>query len=70
MKKYNVKNFIRGWFIGDFEPSLVKTKNFEVAIQSYKKGDKEKTHIYKVADEFTAIVKGSCKLNGKLYLRQ
>ena len=25
----------RGWVIGDFEPSLLKTKDFEVGIDSY-----------------------------------
>ena len=67
MKKYLLKNFIRGWFIGDFTPSIIRTKDFEVAIQQYKKGAKESKHVHKIADEFTTVVKGSCTLNGKLY---
>ena len=33
MKKDNLKNFIKGWFIGDFNPTLLLTENFEVAIK-------------------------------------
>jgi quercetin dioxygenase-like cupin family protein len=67
MKKYNLKDFIGGWFIGDFEPNLVRTKDFEVSVKYYKKGDKDKAHTHKVADEFTVITKGSCSINGKVY---
>lgn len=27
----------KGWFVGDFEPSILKTKNCEVGVKSYKK---------------------------------
>lgn len=67
MKNYKLDKFTRGWFIGDFLPSLVRTKDFEVAIQIYKKGDKERPHYHKIADEFTIITNGSCKLNQKVY---
>lgn len=67
MKKFRLEEFIGGWFIGDFEPSLVRTKDFEVAIKRYKKGDKEKAHVHKLADEFTVVTKGSFRLNGKVY---
>jgi len=40
MKKYKLKNFTRGWFIGNFKPTLFSTKDFEIAIKQYKKGDK------------------------------
>lgn len=67
MKKYKLDKFTRGWFIGNFEPSLFKTEQFEVAIKQYKKGDKETPHIHKVADEFSVVVKGSCKFNGEIF---
>ena len=28
-----------GWFVGNFEPSVFKTKNFEVGYLEHKKGD-------------------------------
>ena len=33
----NVKNYKNGWFVGDFDPAVFKTKNCEVGIHEYKK---------------------------------
>ncbi len=66
MKTYNLKNMIRGWFIGNFEPSLYKT-NFEVGVKRYKSGDKEKKHYHKLSKEFTVIIQGVVKMNGVVY---
>lgn len=64
---YRLENFIKGWFIGDFEKSLVRTKDFEVAIKKNKNGDKEGAHFNKIAEKFVVITKGSCKLNNKIF---
>ena len=66
MKKYRLENFKRGWFVGDFEPTIVKTKGFEVAIKHYKKGDTERKHVHKLAEEFTVVLVGKCQLNGEI----
>lgn len=66
MKKYRLENFKRGWFIGDFEPSIVRTKGFEIAVQHYKKGDTERKHVHKLAEEFTVVISGKCQLNGQI----
>ncbi len=63
---YRLENFQRGWILGDFDPTIVKTKDFEVAIKHYKKGDREKKHLHKKADEYTVIISGIFKMNGKL----
>lgn len=55
-----------GWFLGNFEPSLVKTKDFEIAVKHYKKGEKDPRHMHKVATELTYIAKGKCLFNDKL----
>lgn len=67
MKKERIENFTRGWFIGNFEPSLHKTNDFEIAIKEYKKGDKEERHLHKIATEYTIIVSGKVKMNGVEY---
>jgi len=54
-----------GWFAGNFDPTLVKTTQFEVAVKRYKKGDYEKTHYHKVATEYTVIVSGEVEMNGQ-----
>ena len=58
---------IKGWFIGNFEPSLLKTNAVEVALKKYKKGDYEDSHYHKIATEFTVIVSWKVKINGIEY---
>lgn len=60
-----LNNFTKGWFIGDFEPSLFPNKDFEVAVKYYKAGDRESAHHHKIATEYTVIVKGKAVMNGK-----
>ncbi len=66
MKKYKLENFTRGWVVGDFEPNIIRTKDFEVMVRYYKKGDKEAKHVHKLADEITIIVSGKFLMNGEL----
>lgn len=67
MKKYNLNNFIGGWFIGNFEPTLYSTNNVEVAVKKYKKGQYEKPHFHKIATEFTVIVEGQVEMSNTIY---
>ena len=56
----------RGWFIGDFEPSLLKTKDFEVGILTHKKGEEWPKHYHKIATEYTVLISGSMTICGEL----
>lgn len=67
MREFKLADFIRGWLIGDFEPAVLKTKDFEFAVKFYKKGDKEEKHTHKVASELTVIVSGEFRMNDKIY---
>jgi quercetin dioxygenase-like cupin family protein len=67
VKKYHISEFVRGWFVGGFEPSIIKTTDVEVAVQYFKKGDKEKEHCHKIATEITVILKGNVIISGKEY---
>jgi mannose-6-phosphate isomerase-like protein (cupin superfamily) len=66
-KIYNLKDFTGGWFVGDFDPSLMHTMDAEVAIKRYKAGDSEPAHVHKVADELTVVVSGKIAINGKIF---
>lgn len=68
MDKHNIDDFVRGWFVGGFEPTLYKTTDVEVAIQNFKKGDKENKHCHKIATEITVIVSGKAKMNGLVFV--
>ena len=67
MKIANLNNMIKGWFVGNFEPSLYKTNDCEVAVKTYKKGDKENKHFHKIATEMTVVVKGRVKMFEKIF---
>lgn len=62
MTTAHLKNMTNGWFVGNFEPSLYKTNDCEVAVKGYKVGDSERRHFHKVATEITVIVKGRVKM--------
>ena len=67
MEKFNLKDMVGGWFIGNFTPTLYKTNDVEVAVKNYKMGDKENAHYHKVATEFTLILDGVVRMSGKEY---
>ena len=67
MKIANLKDMVKGWFIGNFEPSLLMTNDCEVADKYYKKGDSEIAHFHKIATEFTCIISGRVLMNGVEY---
>lgn len=67
MEKFNLSDMISGWFIGNFEPSLFKTNEVEIAVKNYKKGDFENSHYHKIATEFTVIINGEVEMNGSCY---
>ncbi|NTS76931.1 hypothetical protein HR060_08610 [Catenovulum sp. SM1970] len=62
MNKYNLEEFIRGWFVGGFKPTLFNTTDVEVAIQKFQKGELEASHCHKIATEITVIVSGKAKM--------
>ena len=63
----NLDEMLGGWFVGDFEPSVIRTKDFEVAVKRYKAGDKEARHVHKVATELTVIISGRVLMNSQEY---
>ncbi len=67
LEKFKLDEMFKGWFIGNFEPSLLKTEDVEVGIKTYKAGDYEGFHYHKIATEFTAIVSGKAEMSGVIY---
>ena len=65
MKITKLSAMTNGWLIGDFEPSLLKTKDFEVAVQRFEAGEYAEWHVHKVATEYTVIVSGRAEMNGE-----
>ena len=65
MKIEMLSNMVKGWFIGNFDPTLYKTNEVEVAVKIYKEGDYESTHYHKIAKEFTAVITGTIEMGGQ-----
>jgi quercetin dioxygenase-like cupin family protein len=67
MKSDKLTNMVKGWFVGNFEPSLYKTNDVEVAIKQYKAGNFEEAHYHKIATEITVIIGGEVKMGENIY---
>tara|TARA_B100001079_G_C16356235_1_gene490684 strand:- start:783 stop:1106 length:324 start_codon:yes stop_codon:yes gene_type:complete len=63
----SLDNMVNGWFVGNFNPSILKNTDTEVAIKKYNKGDTESSHYHKIATEITVILDGSVSMNGEKY---
>lgn len=67
MKQYRLGDMKGGWFAGNFEPTCLKTSEFETACKYYKAGDSEGRHVHKIAPEITLIASGCVMMNGRKY---
>ena len=67
MKTFRLDDMTRGWFVGDFEPAVLKTEAAEVGVKSYDAGTKEAKHYHKVAPEVTLIISGEARMNDVPY---
>ena len=65
MKKFQLKDAgDRGWFVGNFDRAVVKTKDFEVCWQGNPAGAKDTPHYHKVITELQLITEGRMIING------
>lgn len=62
MRKARIEDFHRGWFIGDFEPSMLRTKDFEVGILTHKEGEYWAPHFHKEAIEYNVLISGDMSI--------
>ena len=67
MKEAKLNDMVRGWFVGNFTPTLYKTNDCEVAYKTYNKGDKEQKHYHKIATEITLVTKEKVRMFDKVY---
>jgi quercetin dioxygenase-like cupin family protein len=58
MKIYKIDDMTRGWFIGDFEPSVLRTKDFEVGVLTHNKGEDWPAHYHEFSTEYNLLLKG------------
>ena len=66
VKKSKLENMTRGWLIGNFEPSILKTDLFEVGYLKHPKGQVWPPHLHKDADEYNIVIKGLLSINNEM----
>jgi quercetin dioxygenase-like cupin family protein len=67
MEHSHLNEMIKGWFVGDFNPTLFATKDFEVAVKNYKSGETEAEHFHKMATEITVVVSGRVEMCNRIW---
>ncbi len=67
MKVFHLDDMTKGWFVGNFSPTVLSTNQVEVAVKKYKAGEYEPAHHHKIATEITVITDGEVKVNGVVY---
>jgi hypothetical protein len=65
MRVEKLENMFRGWFVGNFDPSVLKTNDVEIAIQNYEANETEAPHVHKIAKEITVVLDGEFILNDR-----
>lgn len=58
MDKFPLGDFYRGCIIGDFEPNVLRTGQFEAAVKYHKKGEDYEKHVHRVVTEYNVLVSG------------
>lgn len=67
MKKFRIEDMTGGWFVGDFEPSALQTKEFEVGYKFHPKGEKWDTHYHKIITEVNFLIEGTVKIQNETF---
>ena len=65
LERHQLARFTKGWFVGNFNPTLIPSDAVEVAVKHYKSGEHESSHHHKVATELTLIVSGRVRMSGE-----
>ena len=64
MKVSRIEDMKGGWFIGDFDPSILRTPDFEVGYKLHKKGEEWPAH-YHTGFEYNFLMSGKMRICGQ-----
>ena len=65
MKHAHLDDMVKGWFVGGFSPTAHHTEACEVAVKTYRAGEREAAHYHRVATEITLVLSGSVRMAGR-----
>lgn len=66
MQRKKLSDMWRGWLIGDFEPSVHRTKDFEVGLLTHEKGEFWPKHYHAEAVEINVLLEGKMLVNDEI----
>ena len=58
----HISDFVGGWFIGNFSPTLEANPHMEVCLKRYPAGATEPVHYQVNATEYTLVISGRCRI--------
>jgi len=64
MKTARLDDMVGGWFVGNFNPSILRSEAGEVCVKRYEAGEREEEHYQRLASEVTCIISGRVRLGG------
>jgi quercetin dioxygenase-like cupin family protein len=67
--KYRIEDFKGGWFMGNFEPSLLKTNEFECSVKTHIKGEVWEKHYHQEAVEYNFVFEGIIEIDDIEYIK-
>ena len=69
MKVESLINMKKGWLVGNFNPSILRSEYVEVGLKRYRKGQKEKWHYHKISTEITVVIEGKVKMCEQVFTK-
>lgn len=67
VKDIQIKDTVRGWFLGDFEPSIKRISNMEIGLLTHEANEQWDAHVHREVVEYNYLVKGEMTLNEQEY---
>lgn len=67
MKTARLDEMTRGWFVGDFAPTALRTPTCEAAVRDYRKGNIEAKHLHRIATEVTLVLRGQVRMFDRIF---
>lgn len=62
----SLNSYIGGWFLGNFEPSLLRIDSFEVCVVSHRKMEATTPHYHTQSEEINLILDGRLMVSGRV----
>ena len=59
-------DFVGGWFVGDFDPAVIRTSGAEVSVKRFVTGETEAEHYQRQCQEVTVVVTGRCRIGDRI----